>query len=455
MRIRTRLSLLFTSIMALVLLAFALTIYVSYADYREEEYYKRLRQQALTKLHLLLDARVSARTLRVIYANTPNALFQEEVAVYKLPFHLLYHDDRTGDFVKETTNLLKQIEQQGEIRFMQRGHQVVGFRYQHQGQLYIVTAAAYDEYGLSKLDNLRTTLILTYLGSLLVIALLSRLLARQALNPMADVVRQVGDITATSLHRRVPEGDGHDEIAELAVTFNQMLDRLEQSFVSQQQFVSNVAHETRTPLAAIIAELDLTRTRPRSAEAYEQAIDRTLTDARRLTRLTAGLLDLAKANYDPSEITFRPVRLDELLVDVRSGLLKGYPDWIIDIRFDQESENDHYLTVSGNEYLLSVALTNLIENAGKFSADHHAVVTIAFHDPHCLLRISDRGIGISSTDLPRIFEPFYRGRNARIADGNGIGLALTRRIVSLHGGTIRVQSMLGEGTTITVELPHV
>ncbi|RRA99811.1 HAMP domain-containing sensor histidine kinase [Larkinella rosea] len=454
MRIRTKLAMLFTAITAAILLLFAVSIYLSYADYREDAYYKRLKQQALTKLRLLLEAKVEPAVLNVIYQNSPNALFQEEVAVYDSRFQLVYHDDRQGDFVKETPGFLHSIQHHQEVQFEQRGRQVVGFPYQFQGKTYLVTAAAYDEVGLSKLENLRITLIIAFLLGLVIVALLSRLVARQLLKPISTVVRQASEITATNLDRRVEEGNGRDELAELAITFNQMLDRLEHSFDAQKQFVSNVSHELRTPLAAIAGELELASNKPRTTSEYQQVIMRTLRDARRLTHLSNGLLDLAKASYDASEISFRELRLDELLMEARGQLLHQHPEYRITIVFEQEIEDDHLISANGNAYLLRVAFSNLMENGCKFSPDQHCTVTVKSLSDLCRLSFIDEGIGISDEDLPHVFTAFYRGQNRTYADGNGIGLSLTLRIISLHQGCISVKTEPGQRTIFEVELPH-
>lgn len=453
MRLRTKLALLFAAVLAAVLLLFAGTVYVTYADYRREEYYKRLRQQALTKVRLLLDARVDQATLRLIYKNAPNALFQEEVAVYDARFHLLYHDDLATDFVKETPKMLRRIAQEGTLEFAQRGRQVVGLRYPYRGRTYLITAAAYDEYGLAKLDNLGLTLSLTLLGSVVLVLLAGRLLAQLALRPITGVVHQVRDITATSLNRRVSTPNPHDELGELGAAFNQMLDRLEQSFDAQRAFVSNVAHELRTPLAAVAGELELASTRRRQPEEYEQAVGRALTDTRRLTRLLNGLLDLAKASYDTADIHFQPLRLDELLVEARRQVLRVNPAYHVDLSFAEDLDDETDLTVRGNEYLLTVALANLLENGCKYSADQRVLVAVSPLPGQCQLRFTDQGVGIAEADVPHLFTAFFRGNNRRYAEGSGIGLALTARIVRLHHGRIQVVSVPGEGSTFLLELP--
>ncbi|RME14687.1 MAG: sensor histidine kinase, partial [Bacteroidetes bacterium] len=241
----------------------------------------------------------------------------------------------------------------------------------------------------------------------------------------------------------------------LANTFNEMLNRLENSFDAQKHFVSNIAHELRTPLAAIITELELSVNKERNIQEYKTAIQNALNDAKKLVRLSNSLLDLAKASYDPSEISFKTIRIDEVLLDARQQVQQANPNYKIDIHFENDFENDNQISVNGNEYLLKVAFANLFENGCKFSNEHQSTVFVSFDNKKIILKFSDKGIGISETDLKNIFTPFYRGENKKYADGNGIGLSLTQKIILLHKGTISVSSKKNTGTTFTVELPHI
>ena len=454
MKIRTRLTLLFTLIFAGLLLLFSAGVYLSYADYREEEYYQQLKKQALTKANLLLDAKVAPNVLQLIYKNSPNSLYQEEIAIYDTSFHLIYHDAVEIDFVKETRSMIDEILRKCEIRFLQEGRQVVGFSLVNKGRPYVATAASYDEYGLQKLRKLKYSLLVAYLSSILAVFAAGRFFSRQALAPISGVVKQVGEISASNLDSRVNVGNGKDEIAELAATFNRMLGRLEESFDAQKHFVLNISHEMRTPLSAIIAELDIAGSKERSLEEYQQTIRLTLNDARRLAKLSNDLLDLAKAGYDRTEIKFRGVRVDELLLDAKRLVQKASPDFQVKVAYERELEDDNSVSVQGNEYLLKVAFVNLMENGCKFSEGKAAMVGIDFQDSRIILRFSDQGFGIAESDLPHIFTPFFRGTNAKRAEGNGIGLSLTEKIVKLHRGKISVASKLNEGTVVTIELPH-
>jgi signal transduction histidine kinase len=440
---------------ATLLLAFALIVYFTSAEAREEEYFSRLHQQGETKANLLFDAKVAPNVLQVIYKRAPHALFQEEVAVYDTAFNLLYHDAVEIDKVKETKSMIDSIVALKQIKLYINKMQVVGFLYQHNNKHYIVTAAAKDGNGIAKLAFLRNTLIITFLVSIILIFLAGRFLASQSLNPVARLNDRVKKITATNLDLRVDEGNRKDEIAALAITFNEMLNRLENSFDAQKHFVSNISHELRTPLTAMLAEMQLTMQKVRTIEEYKATINHIISDTQKLIRLSNSLLDLAKANFDQTEIAFKEIRLDEILLDASNDVLHNQPNYKVNITFETEIEDDDCISISGNEYLLKVAFINLIENGCKFSNNKQCKIAIAYDDKEIVLLFSDNGIGISSEELKNIFKPFYRGANKIFADGNGIGLFLTQKIISLHNGNISVVSKEYEGTAFTIKIPHI
>ena len=455
MQIKTRLTLLFTSLIAALLLAFALTVYFTSSATREDEYFARLKQQGATKANLLFDTKIAPHILQTIYKKAPNALYQEEVAVYDTAFNLLYHDAVEIDKVKETRGMIDSIISLKQIQFYINNMQVVGFVYEHNNHQYIVTSASIDGFGLAKLANLRNTLLIAFLFSVIVIFFVGRFLAKKALQPVSIMVDKVKNITATNLDLRIDEGNRKDEIAALAITFNEMLNRLENSFDAQKHFVSNISHELRTPLTAMLAEMQLTIQKDRSSSEYKQSIEHIISDTQKLIRLSSSLLDLAKANYDQTEIAFKEVRLDEILLDASNDVLHNQSRHRVNIAFEKEIENDDFISVQGNAYLLKVAFINLMENGCKFSQNNQSNVSISYDGENTIINFSDNGIGIGPEELQQIFTPFYRGKNKKFADGNGIGLFLTHKIISLHKGNITIQSKENNGTTFTVKIPHV
>ncbi len=458
MKTKTKLSLFFSIITATILLVFAAVIYLSAKQSREREFYHSLKKEAITKANVLFDAKVDSKTLQNIYRSNREILNEVEVAIYTPSFELLYHDAVDIDVVKETQQMIDEIFQKKELQFYVGDWQGVGFTYEYNNQEYIITAAAFDLYGYNKLHNLLLTIIIGFVISILIIFIAGRIFSEKAFKPIAKMNERVKIISATSLDLRLENDQSKDELSELAHTFNHMLSRLESSFNSQKDFVSNVAHELRTPLSAMIAELDLTANKERSIEEYKLAIENTLNDARKLARLSNSLLDFAKASYDPSEIAFRSVRIDEILLDARHLVTRVNTDYTIDIHFEPDfykDENEGKVIVTGNEYLLKVAFVNLFENGCKFSSNNKSKVIIALKENKISLDFSDHGIGISNEDLEKIFIPFYRGSNKSFSDGNGIGLPLTKKIIQLHQGSIKVSSSKNSKTVFNVLLPYI
>ncbi len=260
------------------------------------------------------------------------------------------------------------------------------------------------------------------------------------------------DITANNLHLRLLKYNENDEFGELASSFNKALDIIEASFESQKMFVSNVSHELRTPLATLLGEIDLALLKDRTTAEYVQTLENSRQDTNKLISLLNGLLDLAKASYDERKIALNIVRIDEILLDARELVLKGNPNYTVELIFNQEIEDDSDITIKGNEYLLRTAFVNLIENNCKFSENKTSHITISFFENKINLQFTDTGIGIPQDELESICTPFFRGKNKTYTEGNGIGMVLAKRVVNIHKGQMYIHSVVGEGTTFTIEL---
>ena len=455
MKIRTRLTFRYTAITALVFILLMCIIYLITEQNRSRAFYHDLKREAITKAHLFLQNNVDSKTMQSIYNNNRAFIDEVEVAVYSINFKMLYNDAIKNDIIKETPTMIAQVRREGIIYFNVGKNQALAMLYKYNGKDYVVTAAAYDGYGLAEERALEEALLVISIIGLSILYCVGWLLSRSALKPVSDIVDEAESITAVEIHRRLPVGNEKDELGELSVAFNSMLDRLEKAFESQKMFVSNVSHELRTPMAALIAEMELTLMKKRSQEEYEYAINNALIDSNRIVRLVRGLLDMAKTDYMPEQIKKEPTRLDELLLDARSIILKANPQFDVEIVFEQEADDDSFITVNGNSYLLTTAFRNIMENNCKFSEDKSSTVRISFWEKDAIIRFSDKGIGISKENVDKIFVPFYRGENRKYADGNGIGMALVKKIVDIHNGTIEVNSVQNEGTTFIISIPNI
>ncbi|MDR0893344.1 MAG: HAMP domain-containing histidine kinase [Mediterranea sp.] len=455
MKIRTTLTLKYAGITAILFLLFVVAVYYTSEHARSEAFFRNLHGEAITKAHLFLNNRVDAATMQSVYLNNRKFINEVEVAVYTPDYHLVYHDALQNDIVHETAEMLHRIVKEKNINFYVGRYQAIGLVYSFGGKDYVVTAAAYDGVGYANRDALRNVLLGFFFCGLTVFFVVGLLLARSALRPIRGIVHEMEQISASHIDRRLPVKNEQDELGELTTTFNHLLDRLESSFTAQKMFVSNVSHELRTPMAALTAELDLASLKERSPEQYRAAIAGALQDAHRIVKLIDGLLNLAKADYQPDQIKMAEVRLDELLLDARELVLRAWPGYHVELVFEQEADDDRVLTVYGNSYLLTTAFVNLLENNCKYSANRTSSVLISFWEEWAIIRFSDNGVGMSDQDKENLFHLFYRGDNEEVAPGYGIGMTLTQKVIQLHQGELVVSSHRGEGTTFVVKLRHV
>ncbi|GCD79146.1 HAMP domain-containing sensor histidine kinase [Schleiferia thermophila] len=448
MKIKTRLTLWFTSITALILVLFAVSVLYSSAKIREREFFNYLTTEAITRCNLIFSAGLDPEVLQQIYKGSRKNLTEPEIAIYDLNHKLHYHDAPDIDVVKEDSLMLGEIQQKGYLRFYQGRWQVIGYLHRIENQEYLITAAAYDSYGHSTLNTLWKSMLLISVPSLILIFVSGIFLSRKALDPIREITDKAQKITATNLDLRLPQTNNRDELSSLIKTFNRMLQRLEDSFEAQKSFVYHLAHEIRTPLSAIIAEAEYLITKDRTSDAYKTGSQAILKDALTISKITSGLLDLARASYHVSQIQFKEVRVDEILLDAGQQVMDSNKCFRVEISYEIPSEHDgeQPLTISANEYLLRTAFSNLMDNACKFSSDNTCKVTISMiedvidQQPKIKITFADQGPGISPDDQEKLFQPFFRGKNKDLADGIGIGLSLTRRIIELHRAQLTLHS---------------
>ncbi len=454
MQIRRKLTYRFISIVALILLFSSLAVYISSADYRQDDFYNRLINKASNTAKLLIEVEeVDARVLLRIEDNNPMSLPDEKIVIFNYKNQRIFNTDREG-VLNISQELIDKIRLEGETRYLEDGHEVVGFMFTDTYDRFVVIAAGKDIYGLGKLKNLRNILFLVFVISIIIVSISGWIYAGKALHPINKVVESVNNISISSLNLRLDEGDQQDEISQLAHTFNQMLDRLEKAFIMQKNFIANASHELRTPLTAITGQLEVILMKERDEEQYRETMRSILDDMKSLNNTSNRLLLLAQASSEISKVDFNPTRIDDLLWQARQEILKRNANYLIEITFAESMEDEAQLTVAGNDQLLKTAITNLMENGCKYSSHHKVQVFVVPTDENLQIFFNDEGIGISSEDLKQIFEPFHRGSNALGYKGHGIGLSLVDRIVQLHGGQIEVKSEVGKGTSFTLTLPY-
>ena len=311
----------------------------------------------------------------------------------------------------------------------------------------MVYVMAYDKSRRVNLSDLRNILFWSVIFSIWLSVLFAYFFSQRAIEPISRIIRSVKEISSSRLNNRLDEGNRKDEIAQLAMTFNQILTNLEISFKSQQDFVSNASHELRTPISVLISESDYVISRKRTSEEYVSHISGQIADLKKLNSLLNSLLELAQLNSDKT-MAFTTVRVDEIVYNAIFQIKNKYHGRKIVPRIHYP-ENERLLNIKGNDGLLSIAFSNLLDNACKFSTED-VDVEFVISDDHIRIRISDKGIGIPADELKSGYTPFKRASNVKYIGGFGLGLSLVKKIFDLHDAEMRVQSSEDNGTLAEV-----
>jgi two-component system heavy metal sensor histidine kinase CusS len=301
------------------------------------------------------------------------------------------------------------------------------------------------------LDSLRNRLLGALAVTALVAAVGGHLLASRGLRPVDEIARTFENIRADDLSMRLPDRGSPDEISRIALQVNEMLDRIEASFLAVRSFTADAAHEMRTPLTTLTCRLELAASRPRTQEQYEAAIREALQQARQLAALLNDLLLLASLDAGsviPDSSQVELVALLSELQELFSAMAeqKG-------LQFSADLSAAYRLP--GSPGLLRRLFANLLENSIRYTpAGGRVMLAVRPAEPGCRVAVTDNGVGIPEEQIGRVFERFFRLDEAHSQGGTGLGLSIARRIAEVHGGTVEVESEVGRGSTFTVVLPN-
>ena len=299
------------------------------------------------------------------------------------------------------------------------------------------------------LKSLVIVLAGTFLILILPVTLGGYLLIKRAIGPIVTMSENLKKIGFENLDERVIEPKTGDEVQELAETFNLLLDRLHQAFIRERQFIEDVAHELKTPLSTIRSNIEIVLSRPRSVENYKQTLEETLIDTNKLTTTLKNVLDLAWSESQGLK-TNEIINLSQMLSELKDIATKLAMPKNISIKSRIAPE----IFVSGRTDKLGQAILNLLDNAIKFTKNNGQIyLNLSIHNNQAIIQFKDNGVGIGESDLPHIFERFYRGSKTNKTLGSGLGLAITQSIIKAHHGEIKVESRVSHGSIFSIYLP--
>ncbi|OGH11793.1 MAG: hypothetical protein A2857_04865 [Candidatus Levybacteria bacterium RIFCSPHIGHO2_01_FULL_36_15] len=261
---------------------------------------------------------------------------------------------------------------------------------------------------------------------------------------------KIKSITSENLEEKINGIKSEDEIGELANSFNGLLDRLNEAFKREQQFIGDVAHELKTPLSTQISSFEVTLSKSRDIDEYKKTIEEALAEAHQLSATLKNVLDLAWSETPNKQNGRTKFNLSELMDDLYEIAQKIAYKKRVHVKLSTTKN----IYIYGFKDKLARAILNIIDNAVKYSPVEGQVELILEKSPSkVLISIIDNGQGIPEEEIPHIFNRFYRGSKTDKVLGSGLGLAIAKSIVTLHQGEIKVKSNKGKGSTFIVVLP--
>jgi len=449
--IRKITSLLIISI-SLIMFFLGSSVYYFLSNYSYEDFYKRLKLRAsVAEKHHFESNQGYPQVLKNIREEHLELLSDEKEYILYCPN--VSAIKQLADTNSLPVNFLNSVYTQQFTNFQKDDIFYYGKKRETPNGFYFVIVSAKNYYNSHHLILLKKVLFFGGFISILLIIYLTYLFSKRFFDPIVKIITKVNSISTDNIHLRLDDINNTDEINRLTTTFNNLLNRIEIAFETNKNFISNASHEFGTPLTAIIGEADVALLKDRTPVEYKEALQKILKQSERLNKISQSLLFLAQIGYKQNKFNYTLLRTDELILQANEIMNHLIPKNNIKIDFDLLPENPKKLKVMGNKDLLMLAITNIITNACKYSSNKPVIVSLASTNNEIVMIFQDQGIGIPESELPFIFDPFFRASNTAAYDGYGIGLPLTQNIIKIHKGKLIINSVLHKGVTVKVKLP--
>ncbi|MDD4801573.1 MAG: HAMP domain-containing sensor histidine kinase [Syntrophomonas sp.] len=306
-------------------------------------------------------------------------------------------------------------------------------------------------YEKTYLAALLASVCIGFLFAIIIIIIIGSRTSRRMLNPIDNMTRTARSIAVGDLNTRLVIVDSHDELKELALTFNDMLDRIQISFDKQNIFVSDASHELKTPISVIQGYANLLQRWGKEDNAVlQESISAIRSESEYMKELVEKLLFLASTDKNSQDLATSPFALNELINEILKESI------LIDSEHQFRSEINEVITLNGDRALIKQAFRIFLDNSRKYTpAGGTIAIDSCLKNKNALISINDEGIGISQEDLPYIFDRFYKADKSRnrAVGGVGLGLSIAKWIIDQHHGNIVVESIKNKGTRIMVTLP--
>jgi two-component system, OmpR family, sensor kinase len=419
----------------------------------------RLKRSALLELQQLKKTAPAPEEIEQINTDSAavdeiwNQIYQHTILSPRRQYIQIL--DRNGDLLYRSPSLGKQSLQFTDIPYgwiklvTMRNDEGRELRVASTQNDYVKILVAYPLEELNEvLDGIFSIFLILAPAALLISVIGGWFLAHRSLKPVDTITKTAREISAQNLNQRLPAQAVDDELGRLTATFNDMIGRLQESFVQIQQFSADASHELRTPLTIMRGEIEVALRRRRLPAPTRELLISVHDELVRLSSIVESLMILIKTESGRLAFQFSTIALDEMIY----GLAEDARVLASKKKISVESVRIDPVTIRGDAARLKQLFLNLIENAVKYTPPRGTVTFSLTHENgQAVVSISDTGIGIPKKDLQKVFDRFYRVKSD--GSGSGLGLAIAKWIAEAHHGSIQVSSREKKGSTFTVILP--
>ncbi len=440
MRLRTRFVLLFTIIVSVVLLLSSFAIYFLYSDHRKSQYLGRLKNEAMLAFDEYLDKKIHINdSIKYISKDiTTSSLLESNIEIFSPEKKLLYADINSTKSYPVPDEIFQKIKENKSYDYLIGNRECLGV-YLDREKVFLIISAR-DIYGLDKLRRLKLILLGVFISSTFLTTTITYFFVKASLKPLLKLNDQIQETSELNLTKKVDEGNGENEISQIAKNYNAMLARLNKAFDLQSNFVHHASHELRTPLTIMFASTEAAIKKKLTEAEYKKLLTSLKEDQNNLIELTNSLLLLyqfEKLRFSPS---LQQYRVDELIYDAIGFSKKVFPGVIIDFSFDNIPEEEN-LIINGNDVLLKSAFNNLIKNAFLYSDDKKLNISLIATNTEMQINFDNKGRQLSDAELANIKIPFSSGENIGLVKGIGLGLSIVEKIINLHKGVFTYKAL--------------
>lgn len=443
MKLKHRLSIYYVAIFSIVIFIVSVVIYFLFYNQMVKKEFQSLESKSLlAALYYLEEDEVTNSEHNSIKIQLQRKISKKNILVID-SLNKRFNGNMTSDS-NITEKFVEDIRRDKSVQLLTNDYFYNGIFYlDNQGDFVVITRESKDELDEQMKSLLNILIVVSVLGTLF-IYVFSNYLSNIAYEPIIKIIQQIKERDAKNFNKPLKLEKSYEEIEDLVKNYNHFIDRITQTFTIQKNFIDYVSHELRTPITALLGTLEVTNTKKRTSEEYEDVIIqlKQYTNDLQETLDQMMLLSGVKTNFE-----FKQIRIDEVIWQVIENAILYHQ---AQINVDIKVENNHLLSIKGNEKLLELAFNNIAGNAIKYSDNKPIQIQFLEIDNRLQIHISDQGIGIVEEDLKQIKQNFYRGKNAINYQGKGIGLSMANVIFTLHDIDLEISSNKPKGTIVKI-----